>query len=77
MGVVVFMMALGVTFGFLYKQVRSGKPYWIIFNSVMLYPLIVSFFEYQFNLSVYVYYAVILMTIYFYSNSNSKKKESE
>ena len=75
-GLLLIMLSLGIVLGFSYKQVRLGNPYWIIFSSIMLYPLIMSFFEYQFNLSVYIYYTMILIFVYFRSNINSRKSRS-
>lgn len=65
-GVFFVFLFLGILYGTIYRNVRIGKPYWIIFYSIMLYPLIISFFEYQYNLSSLIYYALILCFVYIF-----------
>ena len=67
-GIIIIFISMGMIFGFIYKRVRLGRPYWIIFYSIMLYPLIMGFFEYQFNLSTYVYILIVLIIVYLRSN---------
>jgi oligosaccharide repeat unit polymerase len=60
-GLIVCMFFLGVFFAIVYKKVRDGNPYWIIFYSLMSYPLIISFYDYQFALISWLYYVAIFM----------------
>lgn len=72
-GLFFIFLGLGVFYGLVYKQVRKGSPYWIVYYSILIYPLIMSFFEYQFNLSTYVYYAIILMLIKIINTQEKKR----
>ncbi|MBE7147313.1 oligosaccharide repeat unit polymerase [Bacillus mycoides] len=72
-GVIFVFLFLGILYGSIYKNVRAGKPYWIIFYSIMLYPLIMSFFEYQYNLSSLIYYTIILWCVFVFGRMRDQK----
>lgn len=63
-GLYAVSLILGIIYGFIYRQVRKGNIYWIIFYSIMLYPLVMSFYAFQYNLTSLVYYAIILFFVY-------------
>ncbi|MEI6148072.1 MAG: O-antigen polymerase [bacterium] len=59
-GVVMGAMALGVFYAVLYRGVREGHPLFILYYAVMLFPLSLAFYDYQFRFLNWIYYAVIL-----------------
>ena len=58
-GVFVLMAVLGCIYSFLYHFSLSRQGVFIIFSSVFVYPLILIFYDWQFDLSAYVYVALI------------------
>ena len=75
-GIIFVFLGLGMMFGFVYKRVRYGRPYWIVLYSILLYPLIMSFFEFQFNLSSYYYYVIVILFVFIRGNLAKENKIS-
>lgn len=73
-GVFFVLLGLGMIYGIVYRQVRQGKPYWVIMYSILLYPLIMSFFEYQYNLSTYIYNGLIMLSVFVFGRMFRAKK---
>lgn len=73
-GLIFVFLGLGVLYGYIYIQVRKGNPFWILYYSILIYPLIMSFYEYQFNLTSYVYYALILFFVKMLGSRNIKSR---
>ncbi len=66
-GVVICSMALGVFYAALYRGVRKGHPLFIMYYAVMLFPLFLAFYDFQFRFLNWTYYAVILVTLNIFS----------
>ena len=48
LGPIVVSFAIGLLVTYIYRKARTGSPYWIVYYSLMLYPLAIAFFAYQF-----------------------------
>lgn len=63
-GLFFIFLFLGFLYGFVYSFVKKGHVYWIVYYSILLYPLCMVFFDYQFNLTSLIYYLIILVTLF-------------
>lgn len=73
-GLYAYCLALGIFIGIMYKKARAGNPYWVVLYSLFLYPLLMSFYANQFNLSSLVYYMIILFFVYFLEKLKTNKQ---
>ena len=62
-GLVIVPFLLGLMYAFIYRRVKKGNYYYIIFYSLFIFPLAMSFFAYQYALSSWPYYIGILVII--------------
>lgn len=63
-GLYAVMAVFGLVYGVVYRNVTLGKPYWLIFYSILLYPLVMAFYAYQFSGQMILYYAIVLLVVY-------------
>lgn len=63
-GVGIVSFVIGATVSFIYGNARSGKPFYIALYSLLLFPLFMAFYEYQFSLVSWIYYMIILVGSY-------------
>lgn len=62
-GLVIVPFFLGLTYAIIYRRVRKGGIYSIAFYSLFIYPLIMSFFAYQYSLASWLYYIIVLSMV--------------
>jgi len=62
-GLAIVPFLLGIIYALIYRRVKKGNYFYIIFYSLFTFPLAVSFFAYQYSLATWLYYMVILVII--------------
>jgi oligosaccharide repeat unit polymerase len=62
-GLVIVPFFWGLVYAIIYRRVRKGDIYFIAFYSLFIFPLIMSFFAYQYSLASWLYYIVILFAV--------------
>ena len=62
-GLVIVPLLWGCLYAIIYRKVKKGNIYFIAFYSLFIYPLIMSFFAYQYSLASWLYYIIILFII--------------
>jgi len=62
-GLVIVPFFLGLVYALIYRRVAKGSIYYITFYSLFVFPLIISFFAYEYALASCLYYVAILFVI--------------
>lgn len=74
-GPILIGLLLGSTYALVYSYTKTGSRYSIVFYSLFIYPLALSFYGYDWELITWIYYLFILTAVYlfqwFLKNSTS------
>lgn len=62
-GLVIVPFFLGLVYAIIYRGVVKGDIYFITFYSLFVFPLIISFFAYEYALASWLYYIAILFVV--------------
>jgi oligosaccharide repeat unit polymerase len=74
-GVFFIPLFLGIFYKLLYIQVRKANLLISVYYSLLLFPLIISFFEYTFKYLSWIYYAFIIIILKIFSEIYYQKKK--
>ena len=61
LGVLVLMLLIGILVNYLYLKSKTGSRNWLIFYSFYSYAIVMSFFDWQFGITTYVYLILFLI----------------
>lgn len=62
-GVILFFLVIGILYGLIHSQVRTGNQYMIMFYSLFSFPLSISFYGYTFDQMAWIYYFLAISSV--------------
>lgn len=70
-GTLILFFVLGYIYRILYNFLLKGNFIFVILYSFIIFPLIISFFDFTFGYILWIYYLIILLFIYIFTKQRS------